>query len=106
MKRSALKSIPLALVPSRAKPVNHSKQVSNVTDYFDGWLQSVSPSAIEPKTFSIPRERANPGGRPLTQADLSRVILATVRESDDHRAWPPGVFEKFLQAEVIRSRRQ
>jgi hypothetical protein len=107
MKRSALKQSALALVPSRSKPTRKSKESSSkVNDYFDGWMQSVGSSALQNKTSQSKREAPSQGNRPLTQSDLSRVMLATVRESSDHRHWPPGVFEKFLVAEVIRPKRE
>jgi len=39
--------------------------------------------------------------RPLTTEDFLQVNLATVRESNTHRLWPPYVIAKFRRAEVI-----
>jgi hypothetical protein len=40
----------------------------------------------------------------LTSVDSIRVDRATVREGKTHRHWPREVVEKFLAAEVIRSK--
>ena len=107
MKRTALKTIPLALVPSRAKSVKRSKEkASSAPDYFDGWLQSITPAPITNNTGTSNQEGGRYKNQPLTQHELNRVSLSTIRESSDHRHWPPGVFEKFLVADVIRRSEQ
>ena len=106
MKQSGLKQSALELVPSRSRPAPESMEpASNVNDYFDDWLHSVGPAAIQRKT-AAGRTEVHRVNRPLTQADLNRVIHSTVRESSDHRQWPLGAVEKFLAADVIRRKRR
>jgi hypothetical protein len=38
--------------------------------------------------------------RSLTDEELFRVNLATIRESDNHCRWPKDVLERFLSVEV------
>lgn len=38
----------------------------------------------------------------LSVEDVMRVNHATIREGESHRVWPPYIFEKFRQADVIR----
>jgi len=47
---------------------------------------------------------ADPWRRSLSSRDVTRVNRATVRESSDHRHWPPEVVMTFLAAEVIKRR--
>lgn len=38
--------------------------------------------------------------KPLTIEELCNVQLATVRESTNHRRWPPNVIQHFLTVEL------
>ena len=105
MKRSALKLISHSQPPEQAKPVSSSNAGAKVGDFYDGWLQSMAANVFQNEA-RINQEQRFRGNRPLTQADLNRVNLSTIRESSDHRHWPPGVFEKFLVADVITRKRE
>jgi hypothetical protein len=109
MKQSACKSHSLSLVPPVADESAPHQETSaaSLKDYFDGWLNSVAPSVLS--TGAALENRAPEtsfGWRPLTSTDVTRVNRATVRESTDHRHWPPGVVEKFIEADVIKGRRK
>src|SRR5687767_2068716 len=95
MKRSALKSSALALVPSAEESHTSPEQSSEPpVDYFDGWLTSVVTEVVQ--------ERRPAAKRALTLDDMIKVSRSTIREGSDHRHWPPDVVKKFLVAEVIR----
>lgn len=107
MKQSACKSHSLSLVPPASDEgvAPQETNASSLKDYFDGWLDSVAPAVLS--TGAALEKRASEtsfGGRPLTSTDVTRVNRATVRESTDHRHWPPGIVEKFLVAEVVKDK--
>ena len=56
---------------------------------FQGWVQGVGPNGHW-HDFQA-----------LTTEEFLQVNLATVRESNCHRYWPPEVLESFRLAEVI-----
>ncbi|MEP6742450.1 MAG: hypothetical protein ABJB61_08115 [bacterium] len=74
---------------------------SSLKEFFSGWLDSVAPelSSAQPEEArtKAPRYR----NRDITSTDMVRVSRATVRESSDHRHWPPEVVAQFLAADVI-----
>ncbi|HKZ79208.1 MAG TPA: hypothetical protein VJ124_12975 [Pyrinomonadaceae bacterium] len=48
----------------------------------------------------MPRRMPTLDLRTLTEEELFKVNLATIRESDSHCRWPKDVLERFLSAEV------
>lgn len=116
MKQFARKSRPLLLVPpasEETKPrIEDNREDkreetgednrSSLRDFFDGWLNSVSPRILQSPSEKVEPTRSFRGQTSLTSADLIRVNRATVRESRAHRQWPREVIETFLAADVIR----
>ena len=116
MKQFARKSRPLLLVPpasEETKPrIEDNREDkreetgednrSSLRDFFDGWLNSVSPRILQSPNEKVEPTRSFRGQTSLTSADLIRVNRATVRESRAHRQWPREVIETFLAADVIR----
>jgi hypothetical protein len=103
MKRLAQKFQALSLVSSETanQEVNVEERSANLKDSFDGWLSSVAPTLLQ----SAPAQKINDvtaRWRSLSSIDVTRVNRATVRESSDHRHWPPEVVTSFLAAEVIK----
>jgi len=78
------------------------KRSCALPDTFDGWLNSVAPTLmrapVRKETRSAWRWR-----RSLGPTELTRLNRATIRESSDHRAWPPDVVNTFLAADVIKN---
>jgi len=101
MKQFARKQIPLSLVPP-APEQQRPDTAPSLNGFFDDWLSTVSSTL----TTNDPIKRASStmvfGKRPLTSTDVTRVNRATVRESSDHRHWPPDVVQTFMMAEVIK----
>jgi hypothetical protein len=99
MKQFARKLSALSLVPAAPEP-HETAQPSSLNEFFDGWLTSVS------STFGTQPTRAQSktifGKPPLTSTDVTRVLRATVRESSEHRHWPPDVVQTFMRADVIK----
>ena len=93
MKRSALKTSPLSLVPPAEESTLREPRAEPPVDYFDGWLTSVATEVVQ--------ERRPAAKRALTLDDIIKVSRSTIREGIDHRHWPPDVVQKFLVAEVI-----
>jgi hypothetical protein len=117
MKQLARKSRPRTIVPlttaTEAKPrveENRADQReetgednrSSLRDFFDGWLNSVSPRILQSSNEKVKPTRSFRGQTSLTATDLIRLDRATVRESRAHRHWPREVVETFLAADVIR----
>jgi hypothetical protein len=117
MKQFARKSRPVADVPFTAvaerKPrveENREDQVEetgednrgSLRDFFDGWLNSVSPRILRLQNETVAPTRSLRGHTSLTSTDMIRLDRATVRESRAHRTWPREVVETFLAADVIR----
>ena len=101
MKQAALTSPEVSTVPSAS---SHEAGAQSLNDFFSGWLNSVAPELSQTKP---PKKRAWAASyRKLlvSSTDMVRVNRATVRESTDHRHWPPEVVAQFLQAEVILPR--
>src|ERR1051325_2141138 len=106
MKRSAQKSNTLSLVPAEPQlPAAGVRSKSTVLqESFDSWLNLVAPTLLQtpaPKPTQSVTERWRSS---LSARDVTRVNRATVRESSDHRHWPPEVVTTFLAAEVIKRR--
>jgi hypothetical protein len=104
MKRLAQKSSTLSLVPTDVKQYDSGTDNNSTVlrESFDSWLNSVAPSLLE---TPVADARSNAGDRwrsSLTSRDVTRVNRATVRESSDHRHWPPEVVMTFLAADVIK----
>ncbi len=100
MKQLARKPSALSLVPAAPEP-HETAQSSTLNDFFDGWLTSVG-ATLEPSQPARPRTKTIFSKSPLTSADVMRVIRATVRESAEHRHWPPDVVQTFMRADVIK----
>ena len=118
MKQSAQKSSTLSLVHKDA-PLVQVDPNSGVKSYdsvaenksavlresFDSWLNSVAPTLLETPEADLRRNLEDRWRNSLSSRDVTRVNRATVRESADHRHWPPEVVMSFLAAEVIKRRK-
>jgi hypothetical protein len=104
MKHSAQKSNTLSLVPTDPRPYDSGLESKSAAlrESFDSWLNSVAPTLVQTSTAQAPRNVADRWRSSLTSRDITRVNRATVRESNDHRHWPPEVVMSFLAAEVIK----
>lgn len=104
MKQLARKTRSLSIVPPAEGDVQLPLEMSNLTlrEAFDGWLNSVSPAVLQRESVREKAASAPPRRMPVTSRDLIRVNRATVRESNDHRHWPPDVVQQFLTANVIK----
>jgi len=102
MKQSNRKSSPLSLVTVSAGRAGTPEEdkVAELRESFDGWVTSVAPSLLQ-STMNGNPSVAHRAQRSLTSLDHIRVNRATVRESTEHRHWPPDVVIKFMTAEVI-----
>src|SRR5918993_6125969 len=98
MKQFARKQTALSLV--QVEP-HETAQSSSLNEFFDGWLTSAGATLTPSQPI---RQRTKPifGKSPLTSTDVMRVIRATVRESSEHRHWPPDVVLSFMRADVIK----
>lgn len=105
MKQLARKFRPLTLVRPTTKPAPVPKPMRNsLHDHLEDWLNSIDPELIGGNGS---RQKMTAGlntRRPVTPTDLVRVNRATLRESSEHRHWPPDVVQKFMAADVIRRR--
>lgn len=106
MKQSTRKNSSLSLVTSLPEVTQpQAEKAAELKDSFDGWLNSVAPTLIDPPTSE--RSEAVPRGRrSLSSTDILRVNRATIRESDVPRHWPPDVVLTFLAADVIKPNKQ
>ena len=107
MKRSAQKSKTLSLVQTGTKSYESGADAKSgvLQESFDSWLSSVAPTLVQTPVAQTRRDSAaDPWRSSLTSRDVTRVNRATVRESSDHRHWPPEVIMTFLAAEVIKRR--
>ena len=104
MKRSAQKFKTLSLVQTGARPYESDADIKSevLRESFDSWLSSVAPSLLQTPVAQTRQDSADPWRSSLTSTDVTRVNRATVRESSDHRHWPPEVVVSFLAAEVIK----
>ena len=104
MKRLAHKPTPLSLVPSESGNCdshNADERSAHLKDSFDGWLNAIAPTLVQDPQAAKNNE-ITARWRSLSSIDVTRVNRATVRESSDHRHWPPEVVTSFLAAEVIK----
>lgn len=110
MKQFARKSGTLSIVRSYTEAVPEScsaQRAVALRESFDGWLNSVAPTLLEPKVSQDQPRKTDRSQRPLNAADILRVNRATIRESTAPRLWPPDVVLSFLVADVItRTRKQ
>jgi hypothetical protein len=103
MKQAARKTPQLSLVtPAPTLEGRAPDSADSLKDYFSGWLDSVAPELSRERPPSKPALRFDYQSRPVTLTDIVRVNRATVRESTDHRHWPPDVVAQFLSADVIK----
>ncbi len=102
MKRTARKTPQLSTVPSASAPEGRGQDsADSLKDFFGGWLDSVAPALAEGPQAKIPSRTPGYRRRLVSSTDIVRLNRATVRESTDHRHWPPDVVAHFLTAEVI-----
>jgi hypothetical protein len=103
MKQAARKTPQLSMVTSASTGEGRAPDsADSLEDYFSGWLDSVAPELSRERPPSKPALRFNDQSSPVTLTDMVRVNRATVRESTDHRHWPPEVVAQFLTADVIK----
>jgi hypothetical protein len=105
MKQLARKSRHISLVPPTAEQEDRQDAAPSLQEFFDGWLSTVSTTLTTPDRTKHRSSKAVFENRPLTSTDVTRVNRATVRESIDHRHWPPGVVQTFMLADVIKRNR-
>jgi len=105
MKQAARKTPQLSIVPPASAPKGRGQDsADSLKDFFGGWLDSVAPALSKEQTVKAPPRRLGYRSRPISSTEIVRVNRATVRESTDHRHWPPDVVAQFLAAEVIRKK--
>jgi hypothetical protein len=107
MKQLARKFRPLSLVPPSADSHESSEQPAHdsLEDHFEGWLNSVAPTVLSVGNLTQKATATPHAHRPLTSVDILRVHRATVRESREHRHWPPDVVEKLMATKIITRKR-
>ncbi len=105
MRQLARKFRSLSLVPMAPTPSTMEPRADSLRDHFDGWLSSVDPQVLNAAYGAKKTAAGVNAQRPLSSTDLIRVNRATLRESHDHRHWPPDVVIKFMAADVIRRKR-
>jgi hypothetical protein len=105
MKQSAQKLSTLSLVTADGRQHHRGSEQNSAprTNSFDGWPNSVAPTLMQFPT-SPQSTIADRWIRSLSLTDIARVNHATVRESSDHRPWPPEVVLTFMAAEVIKGK--
>jgi hypothetical protein len=106
MKQLARKQTPLSLVPPADQQSERQPAGGSLDNFFAGWLTSVSSTLSNPDPLKSQSSRRVFGKLPLTSTDVTRVNRATVRESTDHRHWPPDVVRTFMRADVIKRKNQ
>lgn len=104
MKHSAQKTNNLSLVQSDSRVYQNApeKKSAVLRESFDSWLDSVAPTLVQTSAAHGATNVADRWRSSLTSRDITRVNRATVRESTDHRHWPPEVVMSFLAADVIK----
>ena len=103
MKQAARKTPQLSIVPPAYAPEGGGQDsADSLKDFFGGWLDSVVPALSKQQTLKAPQRHLGYRHRPISSAEIVRLNRATVRESTNHRHWPPDVVAQFLAAEVIR----
>src|SRR5712691_5783647 len=102
MKRTVRKTPQLSTVPTASAPEGRGQDsADSLKDFFGGWLDSVAPSLSKEQNLKAPPRHLGYRNRLVSSTDIVRLNRATVRESTDHRHWPPEVVAHFLTAEVI-----
>ena len=102
MKQIARKTPQLSIVRSGSMPEDSIKEsADSLNEFFRGWLDSVAHEIAERPQERVPAHTSGYRGRRISSTDIVRLNRATVRESTDHRHWPPEVVAPFLTAEVI-----
>ncbi|SRR6266699_1477652 len=102
MKQAARKTPQLSIGRSSSIPEDSAKQSAHsLKEFLSEWLDSVAPELAEGPQARIPARTAGYRRRLVSSTDIVRLKRATVRESTDHRHWPPEVVAQFLTAEVI-----
>jgi hypothetical protein len=101
MKQAARKIPQLSIVPSQQK-AGRRDSADSLDEFFGGWLDSVAPDLSRETPPKTPRHASGFRKYSISSTDIVRVNRATVRESTNHRHWPPEVVAQFLAAEVIR----
>lgn len=102
MKQQAARKIPqLSIVPSQQK-AGKQNSADSLDEFFGGWLDSVAPDLTRERALRTPGHASGFRKYSISSTDIVRVNRATVRESSNHRHWPPEVVAHFLAAEVIR----
>ena len=92
---------------SGSTPEDSAKEsAASLQEFFSGWLDSVAPELAERPQARTPARTSGYRRRVVSSTDIVRLNRATVRESTDHRHWPPEVVAQFLAAEVIRKRQK
>src|SRR5882762_3508482 len=103
MKQAARKKPQLSIVRSSSRAEDSAKEsADSLEEFFSGWLDAVVPDLIQSRQGRIPARTSGYRRRRVSSTDIVRLNRATVRESSDHRHWPPEVVAQFLAAEVIR----
>ena len=105
MKQVARKSDTFSIVRSSTEAVAKScseERAVALRESFDGWLNSVAQTLLEPKPSQDELKTTHHSRPPLSATDILRVKRATIRESSAPRLWPPDVVLKFLAADVIK----
>jgi len=104
MKLLARKSDPGLFIPAAMEPARPSAALSAsvLRESFDDWLDSVAPTLLESALAWEQPGKAYRGRQPLSHNDVIRVNRATIRESIEHRHWPPEVVLSFMAVDVIK----
>ena len=71
-----------------------------IRDSFQGWLHTVAPTAKTTSAIVFATKISR-----LSVLDIIRVNYATIREGESHCIWPPFAVLRFLNAEVITTRK-
>jgi hypothetical protein len=101
--RQARQKVPrLSIVsPAPTRAGHEPGSTDSLKDFFSGWLHSVAPQLSREESPKNAAHRFEYHSPPVTLTDMVRVNRATVRESTDHRHWPPEVVAQFLTADII-----
>jgi hypothetical protein len=93
------------LAPTSVRTAAHFDVDSGEINHsFNGWSEAVNGTVVASLSDRRKAVIAFLNRRPLNSIDSIRVDRATVREGRNHRHWPREVVEKFLAAEIIRSK--
>ena len=106
--RQAQQKVPrLSIVsPAPTREGREPGSTNSLKEFFSGWLDSVAPELSTEQSPKNAGHRFEYHSRPVTLTDMVRVNRATVRESTDHRHWPPEVVAQFLTADIITHKKK